>query len=581
MTSSPGDSLAAALARLVELLGPEERPAVAELQRRLHQDRLRVLVAGEAKRGKSTLINALLGEAVLPTGVLPLTSVTTTVTYGDMRGVDVEYADGGVQQARIDDLPDLVTEVGNPHNERGVESIVVRGPYPLLRSGVELVDTPGVGSVYEHNSQAAREALRAMDAAIFVTSASPPVAASERRFLAELREHAVQAFVVLSKVDQIAERDRPVVRDFVARVASEALGAATTPAPVSALQAISGGEAAWAESGMADFTTSLTAYLDTRRRADLLLSVAGQAARLATHGADDVRLTLRGADLAADALREMHETFTARLTDIRRLADEAQALAAAAIERLIGRTTAAADNERRAASARIADGLHRWLLERGARSASELERDGQAWIADAVAAETVRWRARQQRWLDGELGGVTAQLQDRLDEQIAAVRAAAADAFGVELDLVAVAVGLPASRHFARYGGEMDGFSGLLAAGVRTRLPGDWGRRRVADHLHGVAAAQTDRGFGRARADIQYRLQEAGREIRAALGQRYEAAVARVERAIDAGAELSSRATADRRVAADDLRDRQAALEAVAAACGRLATRSRRAVRGR
>lgn len=76
-------TLAAALNRLAALGTERDREQLLALLDRLDAARLRVLVVGEAKRGKSTLINALLGRDVLPSGVTPLTAVATTVRYSD------------------------------------------------------------------------------------------------------------------------------------------------------------------------------------------------------------------------------------------------------------------------------------------------------------------------------------------------------------------------------------------------------------------------------------------------------------------------------------------------------------------
>src|SRR5690348_18223456 len=78
-----GSALDIALSELAALGSDRDRERLAALQDRLESARLRALVAGEAKRGKSTLINALLARDVLPSGVTPLTAVTTTVRYGD------------------------------------------------------------------------------------------------------------------------------------------------------------------------------------------------------------------------------------------------------------------------------------------------------------------------------------------------------------------------------------------------------------------------------------------------------------------------------------------------------------------
>src|SRR5580698_8817700 len=91
---SSQSALVSALGELTGLGTERDREQLAALLDRLDAARLRVLVVGEAKRGKSTLINALLGRAVLPTGVTPLTAVPTTVTHGTGEAMEVAFAGG-------------------------------------------------------------------------------------------------------------------------------------------------------------------------------------------------------------------------------------------------------------------------------------------------------------------------------------------------------------------------------------------------------------------------------------------------------------------------------------------------------
>ena len=79
-------TLADALDELSTLGTKRDREQLAAVRDRLAEARLRVLVVGEAKRGKSTLVNALLERDVLPSGVTPVTAVTTTVRYGETSG---------------------------------------------------------------------------------------------------------------------------------------------------------------------------------------------------------------------------------------------------------------------------------------------------------------------------------------------------------------------------------------------------------------------------------------------------------------------------------------------------------------
>jgi hypothetical protein len=105
---------------------------------------------------------------------VPLTALATTVAYGGPERVTVVGLDGRKSEVGLDALADLVTEEGNPGNVRRVAEVTVSLAADALRDGVELVDTPGVGSVYSHNTEEATGALRRMDVAVLVLTADPP-----------------------------------------------------------------------------------------------------------------------------------------------------------------------------------------------------------------------------------------------------------------------------------------------------------------------------------------------------------------------------------------------------------------------
>src|ERR1700691_4322038 len=114
------DALTSALDELAGLADESDTAVLTALRERLGAARLRVLVVGEAKRGKSTLVNALLRREVLPTGVTPLTAVPTTVMQGTDEGLDVTFTDGRTEHHALSALEDLGTERGNPGNSRRV-----------------------------------------------------------------------------------------------------------------------------------------------------------------------------------------------------------------------------------------------------------------------------------------------------------------------------------------------------------------------------------------------------------------------------------------------------------------------------
>jgi len=104
------------LAQLPELKGPN----LQRLIDKLRTNRFNLVVLGAFKRGKSTLINALLGEAVLPTAIVPLTSVVTILGYGEQLDIQVHFQSGQPRRITQNELVDYITEKGNPKNQKGV-----------------------------------------------------------------------------------------------------------------------------------------------------------------------------------------------------------------------------------------------------------------------------------------------------------------------------------------------------------------------------------------------------------------------------------------------------------------------------
>lgn len=181
--------------------------ALEALADRVGQRSFQLAVAGQFKRGKSTLINALLGIPLLPTDVLPLTSAPTYIVPNTDPGVVVTFRDGRSLATSTDELRAYATEEGNPGNVRGVLRVTVGTTAPGLTEGLRLIDLPGVGSTVEANSLVAYEAVTEADAAIFVIGADPPLTQEEIGFLGQLAGQVPRVFIVQNKRDLFDERD--------------------------------------------------------------------------------------------------------------------------------------------------------------------------------------------------------------------------------------------------------------------------------------------------------------------------------------------------------------------------------------
>lgn len=552
----------ALLDRLDDLADDADRDALAALRDRLDSARLRVLVAGEAKRGKSTLVNALLGREVLPSGVIPLTAVPATVVQAgpEDEGVQVAFADGHCERFPISAIADFGTERGNPGNRRHVAAITVGVDAPILARGVEIVDTPGTGSVHAHNTEAADAALPSMDAAIFVLTADPPVSASERELLRRVAELSVALFIVLNKADYLDQESLAEAIEFTARVVGEVTGRSERVYSLSARTAAGGAD----EPGFSTFAADFLDYLDAGRIAGLELSVTRHARRIGRQLLDEVLLAQRAARLPGDEATAQIAAFRARLEAVTSHRVDAGDRATAQSGRLLSGLNAAAESAIPETSADIESRMTALLDgELAAASPADIERAGRARLTALVAAAAEAWRQQQAGVLEAGLRGIDEKLAAELAAELAEVRTAAADLLGLELALPSPGQRLaPDVRFFYSLDEHVDQAE-LLAGAVRRRLPGEYGRRLARQRLLGDVADLVGSQIGRARANLQYRLAEATRQLLADLRRRYAGSTERLSAALDRAAVIRADASQQSERELAELTARESALLAV------------------
>ena len=225
VATAPEERLSALVALAREAGATDLAVEAQALAERVREGRFHVAVVGQFKRGKSTLINALVGDPVLPSGVVPVTSIVTVVTYGPRRGARVQMDDGAWRDVDPSALAAFVSEEGNPNNEKGVAGVEVFVPSPLLASGMCLVDTPGLGSVFAGGSAATHAFVPHVDAALVVLGADPPISEDELTLVEQVSRHVTNLVVVLNKADRVSDAERQQAKAFSARVLARRVGA--------------------------------------------------------------------------------------------------------------------------------------------------------------------------------------------------------------------------------------------------------------------------------------------------------------------------------------------------------------------
>jgi GTP-binding protein EngB required for normal cell division len=509
--STVDPALARVLARLAEaaeLLGVAEVcDLAAEVAGRLQALRLEVAVVGEFKRGKSSLLNALVGREVLPVGVLPLTAVPTVLEQGE-EALVVEYTDGRQEQHPLVHVASFVTEEANPGNRLGVARVIARLHTPLLDAGVRLVDTPGVGSVHEHNTRSTDAYLPSLDAAVLVTSADPPISAAERAFLERVLAHAVRLFVVLNKADYLPAGDLDRTVAFTERVVRQVLP--DWPGPVYPLSARPGvGD----PEDVRRFAADLARFLRQERAA----VVTDSARRSAARGLGSLQLALelerRAASLPAEELATRRARFAAVVDRLTGDAADDAALLGAAVRRgrgALGATQAPhpAELARRAeqATLQVAErhpdaGPGRLLELLAAERPAMLEGLSRELVERAGAAAVAAYRQ------------AAAAVAERATDRVQRLQAEAASSFGVplpafvapdlDLGIAKVSFSVPRVTLLAEQ----------LASASWRLLGAQAARARATSRAREQAAEEAQMLLGRLRGATSQQLGEAARQL--------------------------------------------------------------------
>jgi GTP-binding protein EngB required for normal cell division len=252
VTGGEREDLAARLARLEKT--PFDRPILAELERvvrengllefrpalralveRLEERRFHVAFFGRVSSGKSSLVNALLGASILPVGVTPVTAVPTRVRLGTPPSAVVHHADGSTETVELSELARFASEAENPGNVKKIARLEVICASPDLAEGVELVDTPGVGSLATAGAEESFAYLPRTDLALLLVDASSALGRDEVSLLRLLSEAAIPFAVLVSKADLVDSAERERLQAWIRESVSREIGIVPEVAAVSAV----------------------------------------------------------------------------------------------------------------------------------------------------------------------------------------------------------------------------------------------------------------------------------------------------------------------------------------------------------
>jgi small GTP-binding protein len=371
---------------------------------KLDEERFSLVVLGEFNHGKSTFINALLGESLLPVGITPTTAVLAQIRHGTIVRAEAVYESGARRPIEASRLGDWLTVEGaaarRPDAAEAADTlshIEITHPSPLLEDQVTIVDTPGVNDINEQRAEITYGYVPRADAVIFLLDAGQILTASERQFLEEriLRSSRDRLVFVVTKTDLLDPAD---LEEALAFARKHLAGIVADPVvfPISAKRALAGDQVA---GRLEPLLAHLRLSLGAERRRLLFDHALADASRIAGFVRQSLGMRRRSLELPIDELAERVGRAQERLKEGRRALDEAASAIAAETAALKARV-------RQDLAAFTADLSAALPDEVGAAAAPDVQRYLGPFIQDT-------WKA----WVENE-GEMIAGELERLAEQV-------------------------------------------------------------------------------------------------------------------------------------------------------------------
>lgn len=534
----------------VTALDRVDREACAWVQNKLTDETFNLVAAGQFKRGKSSVINALLGQPLLPVGVTPLTSVVTVIRYGATAVSTIFFETGERREISLERLADYVTESGNPKNIKNVREVQISYPSPWLESGVRLVDTPGIGSVYEHNSDVTQRYLPQADAVLFIASADQPMSRAELDFLESIRPYAAKIFCLLNKTDYLKPDEILQSLAFSKQAIDMALGMTAPIYPVSARTALDEkrrNEAPpSADSGFDAFEQALGRFIADEKPRVWVQSVAHHLSRILSQGRLSVNLELTALAAPLAQIRSNLDAFQAKKREVLQAKSDYEVLLVANVRALLKNDIEnRLDRFKQTEKERVAAFIEDWFHECRSLPSRKLHDTLERRIFAEIRSAYDGWLAAEEPKIAQEFEAVCGRFWSDIQATINDLLSYSAALFNVQLEAQErVSMWKSKSSFNYKFWREPVGLE-TITSSVVLAFPKLIGDRLIVGRMRKVAADSVEIQAGRIRYDFEERLKKNLQDFCRQLLSRIDATIAGIETAIDSGLTLRDRGDAE------------------------------------
>ena len=501
-----------------------------------------LVVLGQFKRGKTSLINALIGVNLLPTAVIPLTSVVTILKYGDKPFARVVFLDGETKELMVLKLEDYISEDKNPKNIKQVDKMIIKYPSSYLKDGVQIIDTPGVGSVYGHNTDVAYEFVPQADAGIFVVTTDPPISASELSFLSSIKNYLGKILFVQNKNNQVGVDERKQSLEFTKRIIEEKIGVKnlrfySLSSKLALESKINNGISKHNENQFLQFEKALTDFLNKERSQVLVKSVSSKLLSLIGEINLILQLEIKTSQTPLLILKEKIVAFEKELVTIKQQKEDADFILQGQTEKLvkeilIGDIEVLKEKE----LPKLLIELEEFYKNNKSLSGKELANKFDAFLEESIKRIFSRWRKEEEIKLQQSLKFILDRFSNETNKTIQKVIDLSANLFNINIEKFETETELAEEQEFKFSFDEIQVDIEIFTP-VISHLPKFLSHNLLYKNIKEKTFEEFDKHCGRVRFDFHQRVVKSIGEYQNILNQTLEETISEVEIAMKKGIE--------------------------------------------
>lgn len=511
-----------------------------DLKEKVRNNVFNLVVLGQFKRGKTSLINALLGAEILPVAVVPLTSISTILKYGDVLRIQVFLNNGAVKEIRHESLSEYVTEKGNPKNVKDVQEVVITYPSPYLKDGARLIDTPGVGSVYQHNTDVAYQYLPKSDAALFLLSVDQPVSQAELDFLKDVREYSDRIFFLQNKADYVNQEDLKESISFSKRIIEEAMNHDAKIFPISAKLALdgklSGSKDLLEKSHLPEFENILNTFLMEEKGKVLIFSATNTLLRVLSQAIFELELEMKSLTTPIDELKKKIDSFENKKKDVMLEKQDFDVLLDGDVNRLV-KTGLDEDLQKfkKELISNLAAGLESLYKSNKELTGKQLNTILEEYITSEIKNAYNNWRAKEDGKLASSFETICSRFIGKINETVDSLLKFSSELFSIPFEVFkSEELWTVKSGFYYKFKDEPVSLE-LLATSFTFALPRFISDKIILKNAREYMHQMIDQQGGRIRYDFGERLDKSKLELRWEMLQRIEATIEGISIAVEKG----------------------------------------------